>query len=126
MNEAENTGVLEATLSLLDDPAASVERRDLELFAKLEALVETSILPEKTEPQAITTQSAQVEIVPELKISEVEGPLGTKPSPYSQTNLSQRISVQKVQNETLIRALHDLRKRMSEAKGKSGKILPKA
>lgn len=126
MNEAENTGVLEATLSLLDDPAASVERRDLDLFAKLEALVETSILPEKNELQELAAPSAHAEKVPELMISAVEGPLGTEPRAYSQTNLSQRISVQKVQNETLIRALQDLRKRMSESKGKSGKILPKA
>ena len=99
--------LLELSLSLLDDAGSSEATKQLEVFADSEKWVEESIFvaPATPDPEPIAQRQEPEHLVFDGK-------------------LNQRYTRQKLQNETLIKALHDLRERMNDSKQRSAKTTP--
>lgn len=103
--------ILELSLALLDDAGAVETSKQLEVFADSEKWVEESITLAPASPEAAISE--------EQKTSREEaGHI------VFANNLSQRYNRQKLQNETLIKALQDLRERMNDSKQRSAKLIP--
>jgi hypothetical protein len=96
--------LLELSLSLLDDANVFETSKQLEVFADSEKWVEDSLF-----------------VVAAEKPSEPSPVLNEQEHIVFANNLNQRYTRQKLQNETLIKALQNLRERMNDSKQRSAK-----
>ena len=139
---------IESTLMLLDDCYNTEQSRAMDLLQHLDSVVTSNLPPETaTEPEVPPQAAApkgstpplqQGPTVTEATVSEApevfqraappqEKRAPVKSTGHTPTLISSRLNSgsfrQKEQNETLIRALQELRTRMQRTRLKSGKII---
>lgn len=132
----------ENSLGLLDDFANTDVQKGLDRFAAVDAWIDSSLarlvkITETREAMARAEASAAVTVVapltnsvPASELTSLEDAAATVTTAATpehvvfSNSLSQRSSRQKLQNESLIKSLQELRARMNDSKLKSGKVIP--
>lgn len=119
----EGKEILFGSLSLLDDAAALDSLQRVDQFTSLDDAIEESLRAIRTELLDAVAEEAVAE-----EIANMETASDTQTHTQhvvSADPLGKRSSFQKTQNETLLKALQDLRTKMQETKLKSGKVVNK-
>ncbi len=121
---ADTVDIVANTLALLDDTIAAELRKKLDQFASLDLFIENSL-------QELGAGAPEERPSPEAPASESVALLTGGSAPIQEdahhvvreADLRKGGFQQKSQNESLIRALQELRERMNETKFRSGKII---
>lgn len=136
----DNLQIAENSLALLDDIGGADMQTRLDRFAVVDAWIDSSI--DSTLARAASAQAAVSVVAP---LTNAPPPTADTPIPAAiptasgsptsaaatiaaehvvfSNSLSQRSSRQKLQNESLIKSLQELRARMNDSKLKSGKVI---